>query len=639
MVAMDRAATEIRTNRVTAPTVVGRTAELGLLSRVLDAAGPRVCFVYGLAGIGKSSLLAQFRVTCEERGARVVTIDCRSIEPTEQGFLDALRRADPLWDGRDSDHSTVLLVDTYEVFRIADPWLRTELLPMLGAGARVVVAGREPPMLEWAIERGRYGGLEVVPLGALDEPSVDVLLGRADVPDGAASAMKRLCCGHPLALRLAIEARLAGGELPGEANAPRVVQALAGIFRDGLDVQTREALDAAAVPRRITRGVLAAMLGDSRADAALDELSRLAVVDATPDGLRLHDAVHLVIAERLRALDPQQFRRYRSAAWRHLQSETRAVARHELARSTADLLFLIDNPVVREAFFPTTAHAHSVETSKAADAGALRTLWHKHDTAGSAAVLDHWLDRIPNSVRTVRDRAGTLVGCSIVASWRDIPQSLERVDPVLAGFASHAARNPLPPGQTTVVLRRWLTTAAGGDGPSSAQAAAWLDVKRDYFSMRPHLGRVYTTLHDPTPFIEALIVLGFTTFGPAMIGSDAFHLGALDFGYDSVDGWLSRLAAAELGITEEAFLDSNDRTVALGGRRVQLSPLEFGVMALLVRRRGSAVTRAELLAEVWGDGYHGASNVVDVVVRGLRVKAGSDAYRIDTTRGVGYRLT
>jgi hypothetical protein len=533
----------------------------------------------------------------------------------------------------------VLLVDTYEVFRIADPWFRTELLPLVGESARVVVAGRDPPMLEWAVERGRYGGLEIIPLGPLDELSVDELLAKAGVPEADRAVLKRLCGGHPLALRLAIEARLAGGELPSEDTAPRVVQALAGVFRDGLDERSRETLDAASVPRRITRGVLVAMLGENRADEALDELRRLAVVDATPDGLRLHDSVHLVIAERLRAIDPPRFRHYRSAAWRHLQSETRAVGRHELARSTADVLFLIDNPVVREAFFPTTAHAHSVELSKPTDAEALRSLWHEHDAADSAAILDHWLERLPSSVRAVRDRAGTLVGCSVVASWRDIPQSLERVDPVLGGFTSHAARNPLPPGQTTVVLRRWLTIAGRGDGPSDAQAAAWLDVKRDYLSMRPHLGRVYTTLHDPAPFIEALIVLGFKTFGPVPLGSFDFHLGALDFGSDSVDGWLAGLAAAELGIEEEVFLDSRDRTVDLGGRRVALSPLEFGVMTLLTARKGRSVTRAELLAEVWGEEYDGASNVVDVVVRALRVKAGSDSHRIATTRGVGYRLT
>ena len=109
MAGMDMTVTEIGPDHLTGPMVVGRTAEIGLLSRVLDAAGPRVCFVYGLAGIGKSSLLARFGVICEERGARVVAIDCRSIEPTEQGFLDALRRADPLWDRPDGDRSTGLL--------------------------------------------------------------------------------------------------------------------------------------------------------------------------------------------------------------------------------------------------------------------------------------------------------------------------------------------------------------------------------------------------------------------------------------------------------------------------------------------------------------------------------------------------
>ena len=126
------------------------------------------------------------------------------------------------------------------------------------------------------------------------------------------------------------------------------------------------------------------------------------------------------------------------------------------------------------------------------------------------------------------------------------------------------------------------------------------------------------------------------TFGPAMLGPAEFHLGALDFGSDSVDGWLTGLAAAELGIAEEVFIDPTDHTVALGGRRVALSPLEFGVMALLVRRRGNAVTRADF--RLWCDDHDGASNVVDVVIRGLRVKAGTDSKRIVTTRGVGYRL-
>ncbi len=397
------------------------------------------------------------------------------------------------------------------------------------------------------------------------------------------------------------------------------------------------ALDAAAVPRRITRGVLAAMLGEPEVDDALDTLSALAFVEATSEGLRLHDAVQSAIVERLRALDPERFRRYRSAAWHYLQTETRGVARHELARSTADLLFLIDNPVVREAMFPTTTHAYSVEPARIEDANELRSLWHRHDPPDAAHALDLWLERVPRAVGAIRDRSGALVGCSIVAEWCDIPPSLERDDPVMGACARHAALHPLPNGQRTLVHRRALARDTG-EGPSGAQAAAWLDVKRSYFRLRPQLGRVYATLADPTPFADALAVLGFQFLEPVSFGDDSYHPAALDFGPESVDGWLSRLAAAELGVADRGFLDPEDRSVDLGEQRIQLSPLEFGVLATLSERPGRAVTRAELINRVWGTTYVGGSNVVDVVVRSLRQKLGPAANRVETARGVGYRL-
>ncbi|HET6690658.1 MAG TPA: hypothetical protein VFG74_07325, partial [Miltoncostaeaceae bacterium] len=101
------------------------------------------------------------------------------------------------------------------MFRIADPWLRHDWLPSAGRAVRLVVAGREPPMLEWAVERGRLGGLEVLPLGPLGDDDVDALLRVAgvDEPD-AVAARRKVGAGHPLALRLAVESWLAGGDLP-----------------------------------------------------------------------------------------------------------------------------------------------------------------------------------------------------------------------------------------------------------------------------------------------------------------------------------------------------------------------------------------------------------------------------------------
>ncbi len=586
-------------------TLKGRERELASLQRVLDANGPRVAFVYGVAGIGKSALLNAFASGVRGSGTQVWRIDCAAIDPTESSFRAALAAA-----GWQPGSAGVVLVDTYEMFRIADPWLRHELVPSLSMELRFVIAGRDAPMLEWSTERGRVGGLEILPLVGLTDEA-------------------------PLSLRLAAEADVA--HMPIDEVGPRVVAALATAFRAGLDDEGRRLLDAASVPRRVTRGVLEAMACQD-ADDAMERLGALSFVDETSEGLRLHDAVQAAVSARLRALEPERFRELRSAAWRHLQNETRRAGASDLHRFTADLLFLIDNPFVREAMFPATAHAFSVERSREEDAEALRALWHEFETPEGASVLDAWLRLRPDAVRSVRDRTGAVVGCSIVAEWRDIPPSLERADPVVAAWSRHAARDPLPPGQRTLTHRRWLA-AGTGEGPSGVQAAALLDVKRDYFRLRPHLGRLYLSVRDPRPFLDALRTLGFRPFDePIEVGGQPFHLAALDFGPDSVDGWLNRIAAAELGESDQPFLDERDRSVDLGGARIQLSPLEFGVLNTLAAHPAAPVSRADLLREVWGTSYDGGSNTVDVVIRSLRRKLGAVADRIETVRGVGYRL-
>jgi DNA-binding response OmpR family regulator len=107
-----------------------------------------------------------------------------------------------------------------------------------------------------------------------------------------------------------------------------------------------------------------------------------------------------------------------------------------------------------------------------------------------------------------------------------------------------------------------------------------------------------------------------------------------------VDGWMRRLFAHELGESESqesAILDLKARQLVGPAGRQDLSPLEFGVMKLLIEREGDPVSREQLLAEVWNIHYDGSSNVVDTVIRALRKKLGERADSIESVRGVGYR--
>jgi two-component system phosphate regulon response regulator PhoB len=78
--------------------------------------------------------------------------------------------------------------------------------------------------------------------------------------------------------------------------------------------------------------------------------------------------------------------------------------------------------------------------------------------------------------------------------------------------------------------------------------------------------------------------------------------------------------------------------VAVDGKSVRLTSVEFKLLAMLMRRRGRVQDRDRLLNEVWG--YESAidTRTVDTHVRRLRKKLGKAADAIETVRGFGYRL-
>src|SRR5262245_35866269 len=74
----------------TVPLFIGREREVDLLSRLLKAPVAAVA-IYGIGGIGKTAFLEAFAARARAKGNAVLSLDGRHIEPTERGFLYALR--------------------------------------------------------------------------------------------------------------------------------------------------------------------------------------------------------------------------------------------------------------------------------------------------------------------------------------------------------------------------------------------------------------------------------------------------------------------------------------------------------------------------------------------------------------------
>ncbi len=101
-------------------------------------------------------------------------------------------------------------------------------------------------------------------------------------------------------------------------------------------------------------------------------------------------------------------------------------------------------------------------------------------------------------------------------------------------------------------------------------------------------------------------------------------------------------AAIESSVLQVADLEVDllRRRVSRAGRRIDLTPKEFGLLELLVRRQGEVLPRSLIASLVWDMNFDSDTNVIEVAVRRLRAKVdeGFEVRLIQTVRGMGYVL-
>ncbi|GAA1930876.1 two-component system response regulator GlnR [Nocardioides marmoribigeumensis] len=176
--------------------------------------------------------------------------------------------------------------------------------------------------------------------------------------------------------------------------------------------------------------------------------------------------------------------------------------------------------------------------------------------------------------------------------------------------------------------------------------AVLVDGRSDLAKARD-LGRLIRTLGTTTPTL-------------LVVTEGALPVVAVDWGYD--DLLLTTIGPAELDArirlaigrlaegrpddpeshlirSGEVTIDEASYTARLGGRALDLTFKEFELLKYLAQHPGRVFTREQLLQEVWGYDYFGGTRTVDVHVRRLRAKLGTDNEAlIGTVRNVGYRF-
>jgi len=85
-------------------------------------------------------------------------------------------------------------------------------------------------------------------------------------------------------------------------------------------------------------------------------------------------------------------------------------------------------------------------------------------------------------------------------------------------------------------------------------------------------------------------------------------------------------------------IDSNAHVVTVDNIAVDLSPTEYDLLLYLVKNKGIALSREQILNGVWDYDYFGDSRAVDTNIKRLRAKLGEQGELIQTVRGLGYKL-
>ena len=437
---------------------VGRRRELSSFDDALAGHSPRrVLLIHGQGGIGKTTLLQEFRARAQATGRTVVQIDGRDVDPSPEGLDTAARLAlDHHDDGRPTLPrlaGAVLLVDGYEQLAPIDGWLRGELIPRLHAESVVVLAGRDPPTQPWRTDIGWQQLVAVHRLDPFDPVESAELLAHAGVAQPLRRQLLTLGRGHPLTMALLADLA-ATGEVPATlADAPDLISALLESFlRDVPSDAHLTGLITCAIAWLTTEDLLTQLIG-ADAPAVWQWLARRPFIVNGPRGLFPHDLARDVLDAEYERRSPQRHRARSRIIGAYAVAGLRAATSLDRQLHAQQVLFLNRNTPLADAIIALRADGSAtVVPARPGDHDQICAIIERFEGRASADLAQAWLSELPDHLSVVR--AGDGIGGFAYHLMCPSGSVLEDRDPVVRAVLDHVARHgPTRPGERVNIVR------------------------------------------------------------------------------------------------------------------------------------------------------------------------------------------
>jgi hypothetical protein len=437
---------------------VGRRRELASFDDARTGrTSRRVLFVHGQGGIGKTTLLAEFRARAASAGRTVVHVDGHEVDPSPDGMATAIRLSVDHHDDRQPVArlltGVVLLVDGYEQLTPIDAWLRDEFIPGLSADTVVVLAGREPPAGPWRTDAGWQHLVAIHPLDHFHPDESGELLAHAGVAPPARPQLVRLGRGHPLTLALLAD-RAATGEMPDSlADAPDLVSALLESFLHDVPSDAHlTGLATCVIAWLSTEDLLTRLIGDD-APAVWQWLARRPFVTSSPRGLSIHDLARDVLGAEFERRAPERYFAYHRVVHAYTIAGLRAATGLDRQLHALRLLFLLRYSPFADTFTALRARGSAmVVPARADEHDQVCAIIERFEGPASADLARAWLGEQPEHLNVVR----TGDGVAGFAHHLFCPSGsvMEERDPVVRGVLDHVARHgPTRPGEGVNIVR------------------------------------------------------------------------------------------------------------------------------------------------------------------------------------------
>jgi hypothetical protein len=437
---------------------VGRRRELTSFDDALAGRTPRrVLFVHGQGGIGKTTLLAEFRARAGTAGRIVTQVDGREFDPSPDGMTTAIRLAVDHHDDRQPITrllaGDVLLVDGYEQLTAIDGWLRNDLLPSLSADTVVVLAGRDPPSQPWRTDSGWRQLVAVHHLDPFDTEESGEFLARAGVAPPARPHLVALGRGHPLTMALLVDLAASGTVPECLADASDLVTALFESFlRDAPSDAHLTGLATCVIAWLTTEDLLSRLIG-ADAPVVWQWLASRPFVTSGPRGLSIHDLALDVLDAEFERRAPERYLGQRRVVVAHTVAGLRATTGPARELHAQRLFFLLRNNPLAGAIYALRARGSAtVVPARPDEHDQVCSIIERFEGPASADLARAWLDEQPEHLSVVRTADGVTGFAYHV--FCPTGSALEDRDPAVRAVLEHVERHgPTRPGELVNIVR------------------------------------------------------------------------------------------------------------------------------------------------------------------------------------------